>query len=194
MLFRSLAQELVPPGQAGDYNQALMDLGATICLPRAPRCAACPVQGQCAAFRLGLQLERPVVRPRAPVPRRLAAAGVIYRQGRILLVQRPAEALLGGLWAFPQIPRQGRASLVASLAAGVRQTWGLEIAVLDKIGAVTQTFSHFQLTLQVFACQWQRGRASGANCKWVRLSALETYPMGKADRQIARQLQAARAA
>ena len=190
---RRLAESLVPPGRAGEYNQALMDLGATICTPRAPQCEICPVQSSCEAYRLGVQLERPVVRHRAPMPHRQAVAGVIWKSGRILLVQRPSEKLLGGLWAFPQARRRARESYEAGLARAVREDLGLEIAVLSEIHRQTQTFSHFQLNLRAFACRWQHGKASGANCRWVRLSALENYPMGKADRQIARCLPALRA-
>jgi A/G-specific adenine glycosylase len=191
---RTLAESLVPPGQAGEYNQALMDLGATICTPRAPRCEACPVQSLCEAYRLGVQLERPVSRRRAPIPHRQAAAGVIRKNGRILLVQRPSEKLLGGLWAFPQARRQARESFAAGLVRAVREDLGLEIAVLSETQTQSQTFSHFHLALRVFECQWQSGQASGANCRWVRISALEDYPMGKADRQIAGRLRAERAA
>jgi hypothetical protein len=74
----------------------------------------------------------------------------------------------------------------------VGETLGLEIEVLAELPTLTQTFSHFQLTLHVFDCQWQAGSASGANCQWVRISALEAYPMGKGDRQIARELMAER--
>lgn len=191
---RRLAESLVPPGRAGEYNQALMDLGATICTPRAPQCEACPVQSLCKAYRLGVQLERPVSRRRAPIPHRQAAAGIVRKNGRILLVQRPSEQLLGGLWAFPQAPRRARESYAVGLARAVRENLGLGIAVLSEIHRQTQTFSHFHLTLHVFECRWQNGKASGANCRWVRLSTLEDYPMGKADRQIARRLRADRAA
>jgi A/G-specific adenine glycosylase len=187
---RTLAESLVPPGQAGDYNQALMDLGATICLPRAPRCDVCPVQAMCEAYRLGVQLERPVSRRRTPIPQRQAAAGVVWKNGRLLLVQRPADALLGGLWAFPQVPRRGRESFAGGLARALCDVWGLTVAVLAELPSQTQTFTHFRLALHVFECQWQSGRASGANCKWVRLSALADYPMGKSDRQIAQHLMA----
>ena len=158
--------------------------------PRAPRCDVCPVQSLCEAYRLGVQLERPVLRRHAPLPRRQAAAGVVRKNGRILLVRRPSEKLLGGLWSFPQGQRQGRESFAAGLARTLRAEWGVEIAVLSETHALAQTFSHFHLTLHVFECQWQSGTASGANCQWVRISALAAYPMGKADRQIARQLMA----
>jgi A/G-specific adenine glycosylase len=87
----ALAESLVPSGRAGDYNQALMDLGATICTPRSPACRICPLLGLCLAQRRGVQLERPVVKKRAALPRHTLAAGVIRRRGRVHLLQRPED-------------------------------------------------------------------------------------------------------
>jgi A/G-specific adenine glycosylase len=189
----ALAESLVPPGRAGDYNQALMDLGATVCTPRAPQCAVCPLRKQCLAFRLGVQLERPVVRPRRARPARIYAAGVVRKGGRVLIVQRPAGELLGGLWAFPNVECKGKANLADCLARGLRDEWGLEAPV----GAQTQTlahgFTHFTLSLHVFECRWHAGpaRSARAPSKWVRATELGAYPMGKMDRQIAEWVQAA---
>ncbi|MEP7358691.1 MAG: NUDIX domain-containing protein, partial [Anaerolineales bacterium] len=182
----ALAESLVPPGHAGDYNQALMDLGATVCTPRAPRCPVCPLRKQCAAYRLGVQLERPVAGPRRARPARIYAAGVVRKQGRVLIVQRAAEELLGGLWAFPACESEPGAGLAECLTRGLREVWGLEAAV----GAQTQTlehgFTHFTLTLNVFECQWRAGRLRrGARGKWVRAEELAEFPMGKTDRAVA---------
>ena len=187
----ALAESLVPPGRAGDYNQALMDLGATLCTPRAPNCAACPVRALCAARRLGVQLLRPVAAPRPARPLRVYAAGVVRKPGRVLIVQRPASALLGGLWAFPASECGAAVDLAGCLQRGLRDEWGLEAAV----GALAQTlshgFTHFTLSLHVFECRWQAGRLKpGAPGKWVRVAELSSFPMGKTDRQIASALQA----
>ena len=185
---RALAQSLVPAGRAGDYNEALMDVGATVCAPRAPRCPICPLRSNCQARRLGVQLERPLPRRRAPLPERQATAAVVRKRGWVFIVQRPPEELLGSLWAFPQGPGGGRYP-AAGLQRALRETWGLEVDVgPERLGQV-QTFSHYRLTLRVFDCRWTGGTASGAACKWVRPSALDNYPMGKADREIARGLQ-----
>jgi A/G-specific adenine glycosylase len=186
---RTLAQSLVPAGQAGDYNQALMDLGATVCTPRAPQCPVCPLRTICQARRLGVQHERPLPRPRAPLPQRQAAAAVVRKNGRVLLIQRPPEKLLGSLWAFPQSPSHARRP-AADLQRALRNEWGLKIEVGAELATQVQTFSHYRLTLRVFDCRWTGGSAAGADRKWVRPSALDRYPMGKADRQIARGLQA----
>jgi A/G-specific adenine glycosylase len=183
----ALAESLVPPGRAGDYNQALMDLGATVCTPRAPQCPACPLRKQCAAFRLGVQLERPVVGPRRARPARVYAAGVVRKQGRVLIVQRAAGELLGGLWAFPNVECKGKADLAACLTRGLQDEWGLAAAVGERTQTLAHGFTHFTLSLHVFECRWRAGpaRPARAPSKWVRAAELRGFPMGKTDRQIA---------
>jgi A/G-specific adenine glycosylase len=184
----ALAESLVPKGRAGDYNQAVMDLGATICTPLAPKCRACPVRTLCAAYKLGVQLERPVTRKRSPLPSRILAAGVIRKNGRVLIRQRSANELLGGLWSFPSGQPKNRQKLADSLSRVINEELGMKIEVGQQVQTVMHTFSHFQLVLHVFECRWQSGRLS-ATCKWVRVGELSDYPMGRPDRQIARWLQ-----
>jgi A/G-specific adenine glycosylase len=185
-----LAQSLVPAGRAADYNQAIMDLGATVCTPRAPQCPVCPLRAMCTARNLGVQLERPVVKRRpTALPHHTLVAGVIYKGRRVLIVQRPTGELLGGLWAFPGGRRAGREPLAEGLRRIVHGEWGLEITVGARRQTLTHSFTHFRITQHVFECEWQNGglkRRPGV--KWVRLSALKHYPMGKVDRQIAKGL------
>ena len=96
-----LAEAHLPKGQAGDYNQALMDLGATICLSKKPRCLLCPLSELCQAYQLGIQEQRPVLKPKADVPHYIVTAAVIRRDGNVLLAKRPSKGLLGGMWEFP---------------------------------------------------------------------------------------------
>ncbi len=191
-----IADSLVPAGRAGDYNQALMDLGATLCAPRAPRCDICPLRSLCTARQLGVQLERPVTRPRAPIPQRVGAVGVIRKPGRVLIAQRPAHKLLGGLWAFPGGECVEGESLTACLRRVARDEFGVTISVGPQTQELHHTFTHFRIRQHVFECRAQSGRAphnAGASpIRWVRVAELGQYPMGKTDRQIAKQLLAER--
>ncbi len=195
---RTLAQDLLLPGQAGDYNQALMDLGATICTPRAPACQSCPVRDWCEAQKLGLQLARPVIAKRAPTPRHRLAVGVIRKRGRVLLAQRADNGLLGGLWAFPSVPladgdgglQPGDLPTVArSLQRGLRQSLGLHVSVQSQLQTLTHAYTHFRVTAQVFSCDWLAGQPKRhLRVKWLPISWLVRYPMGNVDRRIARHL------
>lgn len=96
------ASELVDPDRPGDWNQALMELGATVCVPRAPRCDRCPIAQLCLARAAGTEKERPVPGQKARVRAVRIPVAVLVWGGRVLLCRRPSEGLLGGMWAFPE--------------------------------------------------------------------------------------------
>jgi A/G-specific adenine glycosylase len=100
---REQARELVDPDRPGDWNQALMELGATVCTPRRPECASCPVGQWCAARNASTVTERPGARKKRPVPAAAIAIAVLHRRGEVLLVKRPDDGLLAGMWAFPEV-------------------------------------------------------------------------------------------
>jgi A/G-specific adenine glycosylase len=177
-----LAAAQLPAGRAGDYNQALMDLGATVCLARDPRCAVCPLRSLCRARRLGVQHLLPVMRLKRAVPHYTEGAAVILRAGCVLIVQRPAAALLGGLWEFPN----GRAKVDPSreLAKLIHQAYQIEIRRRETLGVVEHAYTHFKVTVQVFRAEARKiGRKHPG--KWVDPADLKDYPMGKVDRRIA---------
>ena len=98
---RALTDALTPGQDAGDFAQAMMDLGATICTPRNPACARCPVSARCAAFAEGRPEAYPVKAPKAARPRREGVAYWLEHDGQVLLVRRPPKGLLGGMLALP---------------------------------------------------------------------------------------------
>ncbi|HMB25212.1 MAG: A/G-specific adenine glycosylase [Chloroflexota bacterium] len=193
-----LADEHLPKGHAGDYNQALMDLGATICVPKNPRCLICPVMELCQARAKGVQDQRPVKSPKKDVPHYVHAAGVIVARGRVLLAQRPSDGLLGGMWEFPNgrvdgDPARGVAKALKmgygiraerSDAAGVRSR---SVHQQESLGTVEHGYSHFSVTTHVFRCELL-ALPKESNLKWVSLKDLDAYPMGKIDRQIAKMI------
>ena len=187
-----LAAANLPTGQAGDYNQALMDLGATICTPRNPQCAQCPLGTMCQAYALGIQEQRPVVKPRGSIPHIIVTAAIVQRQGRVLIAQRPQNGLLGGLWEFPGGKLNPGEDLIACLKREICEELGLEVIVDGAYGVYRHAYTHFRVTLHAFCC-----RPAGANLpqvlqvqdiRWVAPSELAGYPMGKIDRRIASRL------
>jgi len=187
----ALAERLVPNGRAGVYNQALMDLGATVCTAKSPACRECPLRTTCLAFALGLQQQRPVVTRRALTPHYDVTAAIIRRNGRVLIARRPADKLLGGLWEFPGGKARPGESLAACLKRELREELGIVVRVRERVAALNHAFSHFRITLHVFECELKRGGPRAlqvSDFKWVYPPQLERYPMGKADRTIARRL------
>jgi A/G-specific adenine glycosylase len=187
----ALAESLVPKGRAGDYNQALMDLGATICRPQNPACLLCPLLGVCQAQRLGLQNERPVSAKRAPTPHYDVTAAIIRHNGRVLIARRPLDKLLGGLWEFPGGKCEPGETLPGCLKREIREELGMRIAVGEQRLTLKHGFTHFKITLHVFEARWTGGEPRALQVdtfKWVRPAQLAGYAMGKTDRAIARML------
>lgn len=184
----ALAGRLLPPRRAADYNQAIMDLGATVCRPKAPNCPACPLLGLCEAQLLGVQEARPAVKKKASLPHYHMAAGIIRKNGRVLIAQRPADNLLGGLWEFPGGRRRRGEALPDCLQRALREALGVEVAVGAHRLTLKHAFTHFKITVHVFEARWLSGRArplQAAACRWARAKELGDYPMGKVDRAIA---------
>ena len=159
------AAELVPTHRAGDYAQAMMDLGATVCVPRGPRCVICPLMEACRARAAGLAEELPRRAPKADKPTRRGLAFVLMRKdGAVLLRKRPAKGLLGGMDEVPSSTwREGKLSLAEALKeAPLPANW----KVME--GGVRHTFTHFHLELAV-------ARATAATAGLARLAPGATW-------------------
>lgn len=175
-----LATAHLPAGRGGDYNQALMDLGATVCLPRRPLCSVCPLSDLCEARALGVQAERPLLKPRPPIPTRVHAAAVMVRGGAVLLARRPSSGLLGGLWEFPNA-RVG-ADPALELPPALEAAYRLKVRTGPALGTFRHAYTHFKVIVHVFSCQ---AESAPENLTWAAVASLADYPMGKLDRQIA---------
>jgi A/G-specific adenine glycosylase len=183
-LWEYAAQNL-PKGRAGDYNQALMDLGATVCLPKNPRCLLCPLMKICKAREHGTQELRPVLKPKKQVPHYLHAAAVIVVRGRVLLSQRPRDGLLGGMWEFPNV-RVGE-NPAGELEKALWSATKLRVKKEAEFVIVQHAYSHFRVTVHAFRCK-AVAIPKRKDLRWVKLIELGDFPMGKVDRQIADKL------
>jgi A/G-specific adenine glycosylase len=183
--------EAAPTGRAGDLNEALMELGALVCVPGAPACDACPLQARCLGLMRGVATERPARATRRALPHHEVTAGVIREAaGLVLLVQRPAHGLLGGLWGFPGGQAQPDEPLEDALRRNVRAQTGLEVSVGAPLTRIEHAYTHFRITLTAFACVPAAPSpalaADALPAVWVRLASLDDYPLAVTDRRIAR--------
>jgi A/G-specific adenine glycosylase len=190
-VLRELGLQLLPSGSASNFNQALMDLGATICTPRSPTCDICPLQSHCLAYLRGVQEQRPVTVPREPVPHVHAAAAVIEEDGKVLIGRRPEDKLLGGLWEFPGGKQEPDESLEECLSREILEELGIRIDVGLGLGTFEHAYSHFAIAVHAFACRRLEGELQTRDhtaLEWVPIGRLDEYPMGKVDRMIAEKL------
>lgn len=170
------------------FNQAIMEIGATVCLPKNPRCLLCPVQNFCDAFAQGSQHERPVKAESRKTPHYTIAVGVIRREDkRILIQQRPSEGLLGGLWEFPGGKREGEEPLEETVRREIAEELDIRVAVGESIVTVKHAYTHFKITLHAYACDYLEGtpqpKAAQA-LRWVLPEDLRQYAFPKANKTV----------
>ncbi|MBN1642639.1 MAG: A/G-specific adenine glycosylase [Anaerolineae bacterium] len=185
----ALAEAMVPSGRAGRFNEALMDLGAMVCTPRAPHCGLCPLNPVCEALARGDPEGYPLRRRRTPTPHYSVAAGVIWQDERLLIAQRPLDGLLGGLWEFPGGKQEPGETLPECLQRELREELDIEVTVGTKITVVRHAFTHFRVTVYAFDCRYRSAgppKALGVrDWRWVTLEELDDYALPVVDRKIA---------
>jgi A/G-specific adenine glycosylase len=186
-----VAEDLLPARGAGDFNQALMELGALICTPAAPRCDKCPLAGDCVARQLGLQDSIPA---KAAPPRitELHESAVVVRRGpRVLLVKRPESASRwANLWEFPHGPLlDGETHEDAALR--LPRGGGLEVTLGPELLTVRHGVTRFRITIVCFEAEHQRGEFHSdfySHGRWLPPQQLADYPVSAPQRRLARTL------
>lgn len=137
-----LVKQQIPMNRPGDFNQALMELGATVCTPRNPRCADCPVVGFCRAFQKKQQATLPVKRQKTKVQTTLLASAMIEKEGEYFLVRRPNQGLLAGMWEFPMVEIEPELSIETVLNKYLQRIAGISVVMNEKLFTLTHVFSH----------------------------------------------------
>ncbi len=186
--FVQAAKNLMPETRAGDFNQAMMELGALVCTPHKPKCPQCPINFFCQAYQT---MKDPSVLPiRAPnkdKPHYDVAVGIIWKKGKILIDRRPEEGLLGGLWEFPGGKQETGETLEACLEREVREEMEIKIRVQGPFLTVPHAYSHFKVTLHAFQCQHLEGEPrpkKAIEWKWVYPNEMRRYAFPKANKVI----------
>jgi A/G-specific adenine glycosylase len=195
---RELAMGLLPDEEPGVFNEALIELGATVCTPRGPTCDLCPLVGLCRAYAAGEQEALPVRRPTSRVPHYVVTAAVtVGANDAILVAQRNLDDMLGGLWEFPGGKCEDGEELPGCLMREIEEELGVEVEVGDKLAVIEHAYTHFRITLHAFWCRLRHGEPRCLDCaafRWVSRSELDQLPMSVADRRIAQAVVATGAA
>ncbi len=187
-----IATTLLPDQDAGTFNEALIELGATVCTSRNPTCQLCPVADLCGARAANEQEALPVRRPRGKRPHYdVAAAVTIGADGAILVAKRKLDDMLGGLWEFPGGKCEDGESLPVCLMREMEEELGVTVDVGSPLIVVEHAYTHFSITLHAFCCRLKGGQPRCLDCaafRWVLPSDLDELPMSAADRRIAQVL------
>jgi A/G-specific adenine glycosylase len=172
---KALAETLTPARRPGDFAQAMMDLGATICTPRRPACGLCPVRTDCRGYAVGIAERLPYRDEKGERPLRRGATFVAIRpDGAVLLHERPPHGLLGGMLETPSSPWAERKSNGRSW----RSHAPLEADWRKIPGLVEHTFTHFHLELEIYRADVGRDAqpkraAEPERCRWLKLRELQ---------------------
>jgi A/G-specific adenine glycosylase len=181
------AELLLPRRRAGDFNQALMELGALVCTPAAPRCGECPVARHCVARRLNLQENIPL-RPGPPKVEEVREAAVVVRRGpEVLLVQRPPDGRWGGLWEFPHGPLAPGESYERGALRLLAELTGLRARLGPELRTVRHGVTRFRITVVCFEAVYGAGTFASTfyrRGEWVDPVRLADYPVSAPQRQL----------
>ena len=185
-----VASNILPPGKARDFNQALMDLGSIVCLSNEPLCAKCPVSCCCAAFREGLIADRPVKARKKTTAQIVRAAAIMVSEGRVLIRKRPEIGLMPNLWELPggEVP-EGK-----SPEQALRHIWldelGIRLGPMESLCVIKHSHTSFRVTLYAFWCGGHNPAPGLANkatqLRWASMNELEKLAFSSAHRRIIR--------
>jgi A/G-specific adenine glycosylase len=187
------AEGLVPRKRPGDFNQALMELGATVCTPEAPGCDACPLAAACEARARGMTSVLPDLPPRAKPTEVAMVAAVVERRGRVLVLKRPADAARWpSMWQFPSVELEPREAPERGAERAVRQTLRTTVQCGELLGSVRHSVTRYRITLRVYRCRVRNDEAAKppiGQAKFVAAAELAELAMPAAHRRIARLLE-----
>lgn len=179
------ATSLMVSGRAGEFNEAMMEMGATICLPRKPTCNVCPLRQACEAFDRGDPERFPFKSKKKRVPHIIVGAAVITnRSGEILIAQRRQQDMLGGLWEFPGGKQEPGESIPECIQRELMEELGIRTTIGDHLMTIKHAYSHFTMTMHVHHARITSGRPRPIECAdyaWVPTTKLTQYPYSKAD-------------
>jgi len=185
--FYNVAHELIDPAAPGDWNQAVMELGATVCTPRNPACPACPVRAHCEALALGLVDALPEKKARAAPVQVSVAAALVEKDGRVLLVRRPEGRLMGRLWEVPQTSLASRG--LPDLEPELLREHGLRVSAGPLLARVRHSITFRRIRVDVHQARLRREPAEDVErYAWVSARAFD-LPVSSLTRKILRALE-----
>ncbi len=168
------AEQILPSARIGDFNSALMELGATVCTPRNPQCLVCSVQRHCEAVAAGVQETIPPVKKVKVNPLEERWTFLVRAEGKFLVEQRPSTGRWAGMWQFVTVPAQEN----AEPADAVSSATGLRVNGLNEVGYITHALTHRRYAFTVFSCSAKSVKPVDGRV-WVTLEEVDRLPLSK---------------
>ncbi len=185
---QQLADDIIPEDNPGDFNQAVMELGATVCKPSNPLCNECPLSINCTAYQTARTETIPYKSPAKKIPHHTIGIGLIVNSsGELLIALRPNDVMLGGLWEFPGGKKEDGETIKQTVARELKEELGTEVKVYAKFRRLKHAYSHFRITLHSFWCEIISGEPtpkSSKEVRWVSLHEIDEFPFPKANKSL----------
>lgn len=189
------ADNLIPDERPGDFNQAVMELGATVCTPSNPDCPDCPLQEGCVAYKTVKTDTIPYKSKKKKRPHHHIGVGIIKNpddnDDRVLIARRPDDAMLGGLWEFPGGKQEPGEGLQETVRRELHEELGVVVSIDKPFMKLDHAYSHFKITLHAYLCKLQKGTPkpqSSQEIRWISIEKLADVPFPKANRRLTEKL------
>ena len=185
------AEQLLPLRRAGDFNQAVMELGAMVCTAARPLCSNCPVSAYCRACHLGIQDKIPPRSRSAPIVRVKETAVVIWKKQAVLLVRRPPTGRWAGMWEFPHGEKEPNETHEEASLRHVQELTGLKVSLGPELTSLSHSIMRFHITVMCFEARHKSGRFHSSfyqQGRWVRPNQLASFPVSAPQRRLAQLL------
>lgn len=193
-LVKQYVDKIIPGNQPGDFNQAVMELGATICKPVAPACSACPISKNCIASNSAKTQVIPYKSPAKKIPHHHIAVGLLVdSDARLLVSRRPEHKMLGGLWEFPGGKQEKGETLGDTVNRELQEELGVTVTVYEKFKELNHAYSHFKITLHAFWCRIDSGTPkpnAATALRWVTTDEMNSLPFPTANKRVLNDLTA----
>ena len=182
--FQEVADTLLKRAQPAQFNQAMMELGALVCLPGTPRCTDCPLCQHCCALKNDGITHYPRRIKTKPVPTHHIAVGVVEKGDRLLITQRQPDGLLGGLWEFPGGKVEKTETGGEACIREIKEETGIDVMITSHLTRIKHAYTHFKIEMDVYLCRYVAGKVQltgPVDHRWISVSEIDNYPFPKAN-------------
>lgn len=186
-LIKQFLNNKISQSAPGDFNQAIMDLGSTICKPQKPQCNECNITNFCKSYNNNTVDNYPVSEKKRTIPHYKIAVGLIWKENKILISKRPSNVMLGGLWEFPGGKIKENETAKNCIKREIKEELNISVSVGKKIQTIKHAYTHFTIELTAYHCQHETGKPSARGCadfKWIKTNEISSLPFPKANHKI----------
>ena len=184
-IIKNSLDKMIPSSCPGDFNQAMMELGAIVCAPKNPKCALCPISHYCKGFLLGSPESYPLLKKKKMIPHYTIVVGLIWRKNKFYIQKRGNKGMLAGLWEFPGGKVKNGESNHEALLREIKEECGVKPKIIKKIGTIKHAYTHFSITFHGYHCI-ENGQLINAQkyCEWITPEDINNFTFPKANHKI----------